>query len=190
MVASVIGPEGGELHCKEGSGAKLLIPAAALKEPASVIIQPVLDRRLPEVTGIDLVAGTGFDVTIAQLNGQSVERLEAPATFTITLSKDAIKPNLTLYRVTGNRLEPLSGVQIDGTSVSVPLNQFSRVVAGIPTASAQASTTRDPMPFILAALAFVVALMAVFGFGSILLRRRPRFVTPRRTTMKRGARIR
>ncbi len=128
-----------------------------------------------------MVAGTGFSVTIAELNGESVERLDTPATFSIALPEDAIKPNLTLYRVSGNRLEPLSGVKIDGTTVSVPLNHFSRVVAGIPSTSAQAASTRDPMPFILAALGFVVALMAVFAFGSVLLRRRPRIVTPRRT---------
>ncbi len=51
MVASVIGPEGGELACKEGSGAKLVIPAEALREPSSVFIQPVPDRRLPATPG-------------------------------------------------------------------------------------------------------------------------------------------
>ncbi len=122
MVASVIGPEGGDLSCKEGSGAKLVIPPQALREPSSVIIQPAPDRKLPATTGIELIAGTGFDVTIAELNGESVERLDTPATFSITLPEDAVKPNLTLYRVTGNRLEPLSGVKIDGTTVSVPLN--------------------------------------------------------------------
>jgi hypothetical protein len=45
------------------------------------------------------------------------------------------------------------------------------------------------MPFVLAALGFVVALMAIFALGSVLLRRRPRTVTPRRTLPGR-ARIR
>jgi hypothetical protein len=190
MVAQTIGPEGGDLHCPSGTGASLVIPPKALKEPSTVTIRPVADRKLPSSSTVELISGTAFDVTIATANGESVEKLGAPATLTITLPKDTDQPNLTLYRVAGTRLEPLSNVQIDGAKVSVPLNRFSRIVAGVPAPSAPASSTRDPMPFILAALGFVVVLMAIFAFGSVLLRRRARIVTPRRTVMRRGARIR
>jgi hypothetical protein len=189
MVAQVIGPEGGDLRCPSGSGAMLTIPPAALKEPSTVTIRPVADGKLPVSSSVDLVAGTAFDITIASANGESVEHLDAPATLTIALPKGAADPNLMLYRVSGTQLEPLSGVSVDGATISVPLNGFSRIVAGLPTPSAPASTTQDPMPFVLAALGFVVALMAIFALGSVLLRRRPRTVTPRRTLPGR-ARIR
>ncbi|HKG27480.1 MAG TPA: hypothetical protein VKB09_17645 [Thermomicrobiales bacterium] len=190
MVAQTIGPEGGDLHCPSGTGASLVVPPKALKEPSTVTIRPVADRKLPGSPTVELIAGTAFDVTIATANGESVEKLGAPATLTITLPEGTAQQSLTLYRVTGTRFEPLSNVQIDGTKVSAPLNRFSRIVAGIPTPSAPASSTRDPLPFILAALGFVVALMAFFAFGSALLRGRARTVTPRRTVMRRGARIR
>lgn len=185
MVAQVIGPEGGDLRCPSGTGAVLVVPPQALKEPSTVTIRPIADTKLPTHPDISLVPGTAFDLTIAAANGESVDKLGSPATLTITLPKAAAKPNLMIYRVTGTRLEAMSSASVNGTTISVPLNRFSRVVAGLPAPSAPTSTTRDPMPFILAALGFVVALMAIFAAGSHLLRQRPRTVSPRRAVPSR-----
>jgi hypothetical protein len=144
---------------------------------------------LPASSNVNLVAGTGFDVTVALVNGESVDKLGAPATLSITLPDDSANPNLMLYRVAGTRLEPLANVKVDGNTISGSLTKASRIVAGLPAPSAAASTSRDPMPFILAALGIVVGLMAIFALGSVLLRRRPRTVTPRRGVPSR-ARIR
>jgi hypothetical protein len=127
-----------------------------------------------------LVEGTAFDVTVALANGESVDKLDAAATLTINLPKDSADPKLMLYRVAGTSLEPLSNVKVDGETISVPLRNASKIVAGLPAPSASASTSRDPMPFVLAALGIVVALMAIVAVGGVLLRRRPRTVTPRR----------
>jgi hypothetical protein len=179
-VAQTIGPEGGELRCPSGSGATLSVPAGSLKEPSWITIRPMDERDLPTPPSIKLLAGTAFDVTVALANGESVEKLGVPATLTITLPKDAAKANLMLYRVAGTRLEPLSNVKVEGNTISAPLTKVAKIVAGVPTPAAAASTGRDSMPFILVALGIIVALMALFAAGSVLLRRRPRTVTPRR----------
>ncbi|HEY7035881.1 MAG TPA: hypothetical protein VH482_31390 [Thermomicrobiales bacterium] len=179
-VAQTIGPGGGELQCPLASGATLSIPAGALKEPSWVTIRPLGDREVPTSSSVTLVDGTAYDVTVALANGESVDKLAAPATLTISVPKRSTDRRLMLYRVSGTRLEPLSGVKVEGDTISAQLSNASKVVAGLPAPSAPAATTRDPMPFILAALGIVVALMAVFAVAGVVLRRRPRTVTPRR----------
>lgn len=188
MVAQTIGPEGGALNCPHGSGALLSIPAQALSEPSTVIIKPVPDTKMPTSSRVSWVSGTAFDITIASANGESVTKLLAPATLNITLPADAIKAGVTLYRVVGARFEPLDNVTIQGNTVSGQFTNFSRVVAGTTTQTVS-GTTRDPTPFILAALGFVISLVVIFAIGTALVRRRPRAVTPRRVVHGR-ARIR
>lgn len=188
-VAQTIGPEGGELRCPSGDGVTLSIPAGSLKEPSWVTIRPVGAQELPASSAVNLVAGTAFDVTVALANGQSVDKLGAPATLSLTLPRNSANPHLILYRVAGTGLEPLSNVKVNGNTVSASLTKASRIVAGLPAPSAAASTSRDPKPFLLAAVGAVVTLAVIFALGSILLRRRPRTVTPRRVLPSR-ARVR
>lgn len=182
MVALEIGPEGGELHCP--SGATLVVPPGALEEPAVVAIRPVPDTKLPGSSRVQIVPGTGFDVTFAKATGELVERLLKPAKLTIELRNGAPE-GVTLYRVSGVGFESLSGVSVSGQAATTSLTQTTRFVAGVPAASTTGDSERDPLPFIAAGLGFLILLSAVMLVGSAVLRARPRPVAPRRAAPSR-----
>jgi len=189
MVALDIGPAGGALECASGTNAKIEIPANALNEASMVTIRPIGKSKMPVVEGIRLLSGTGFDITVAEATGVTIDRLNAPAKLTIDLPKDAKPANYHIYRVQGSNLIPLPNVEVGEDSVSTTVTQFSRVVIGVSSQTVVTSTERDPKPFIFAALGFVTVMLVLFAVGSFMIRRRPRSVTPRRAMTKR-ARIR
>lgn len=177
MVAIVIGPDGGQLSSP--GGATVIIPAGALGEPSTVSIRPVGDAKLPVVSGITLVPGTGFDVTVASADGKSVEKLNKPATLRISVPKGQRQQGMQLYWVNGSTLELVANVSAGESDVSAPLSHFSRYAAGAPGAVGQ-SSARNVLPLLLAALGAVLALLVILGLGSLVVRRRPRTVAPRR----------
>ena len=81
MIALAMNRDGGTLENPEG--AKIVVPQGALSDQTTVMLKPVQDHELPEVTEVTLVPGTAFDVSFSEADGRSVGQLNAPASLTI-----------------------------------------------------------------------------------------------------------
>jgi hypothetical protein len=189
MVAQVIGPEGGQLMCPSGATAMLTVPADVLEEPSTITIRPIADSKLPTDSGIRLLSGTAYDVTVANTSGKSVDNLSEPAILKIALPDANAASGAKLYRVAGGRLLQMNS-KIEGNAISAPMEEFSRVVVGIPETAAVASTSNDAKPFIIAAVGFVLAMIVLVTVGSMFLKSRPRIVTTGRRASTHRAKIR
>jgi hypothetical protein len=176
MVAKVIGPNGGTLESP--AGAKLVIPPGALKEDATVTIMPVADAKLPVAENVEFVPGSAFDVTVAAPTGNSIDKLEKPATLTIALKPEQWRKGIALYWIDGSIPKTLDSNHLTESAISAETNHFSRFAAGLPTTAA--SSKRDPVPFLLGALGVVVLLLAIVGFVTAQRRRRPPSIPTRR----------
>jgi hypothetical protein len=177
MVAKVIGPNGGTLESP--AGAKLVIPPGALTEDATVTIMPVADAKLPVADNVAFVPGSAFDVTVAAPTGNSIAKLEKPATLTVSLKPEQWRKGITLYWIDGAIPKALDGSELTESAVSADTNHFSRFAAGLPTTAA--SSKRDPVPFLLGALGVIVLLLAIVAFITAQHRRRPPSIPTRRS---------
>ena len=178
MVSQVIGPEGGQLSCP--TGATITIPAGALAQLATVTLRPVANSKLPAGASVDLLPGTAFDITVAAMDGKSIDGFDKPAQFSVALGSDKWRTGTTLYAVDGVEFAPLSNVILRGDSVSAPVNKLSRYVAGVPvkaTVSAKRSMAKIVMAG--AALVFLVSVSAL-AFKLWLGRKSTMTVGPRR----------
>jgi hypothetical protein len=178
MVSQVIGPDGGQLSCP--SGATINFPPGALDQPSTVTLRPVANSKLPARSTIDLLPGTAFDITVAAMDGRSLDGLKKPATFTIALPSDKWRSGTTLYAVDGLDMQPLGNVTLRGDSVSAPVNALSRYVAGVPVKTTE-SAKRSMAKFVMAgaALVFFVS-MAALAFKIWWGRKSTMSVGPRR----------
>lgn len=175
MVSRVIGPAGGELVSP--AGATLTIPPGALQEDATVTIVPILDTHLPVVADVEFLPASAFDVSVATATGQSVEQLNQSATLRIAVPQEQWREGLQLYRIEGMEAVPLEDSALDEGAVSATTDHFSRFVAGLPIATEP--DQRDPLPFIIGALAVLAVLLLIVGYVTAQQRRRPRAITPR-----------
>jgi hypothetical protein len=180
MVAKVIGPAGGTLESP--AGAKLVIPPGALTEDATVTIVPVADSKLPVAEDVEFVPGSAFDVTVAAPTGNSIEKLEKPATLTVSLKPEQWRKGITLYWIDGTIPKALDSSELTESAVSADTNHFSRFAAGLPTTGE--SSKRDPVPFLLGALGVVVLLLAIVAFITAQHRRRPPSIPTRRNRVR------
>ena len=135
--------------------------------------------KLPVQEGIELIPDTGFDVTVAGEDGRAIERLEAPAQISIQVPEESARDGMQLYRVEGTQLLAMSGVQVEGRTISAEVDGFSRFAAGVPAAVAS-DGGRSLLPFVLAAIVALIAMILLITFGGAMRRRRPRAVGPRR----------
>ena len=160
MVSQVIGPDGGQLSCP--TGATITIPAGALAQQATVTLRPVSNSKLPARTSVDLLPGTGFDITLAAMDGKAIDGLKKPARFSIALASDKWRSGTTLYSVSGFEMVPLNNVTLSGDSVSAPVQSQSRYVAGVPVQAAN-SAKRSMAKLVMAgaALVFVLSVSAL-----------------------------
>ena len=183
MVATIIGPEGGVLPCP--AGAEIEVPPGALKEPSTVTIVPISNSKLPVQNAVELIPDTGFDVTFAGPDGRAIDyALLEKAEFHIKLDEEAIRTGTKLYLVDGAALVPLSGTRIDGETLSVSIDGYARLVAGIP-APVNAGTTRNVGRYVAAAAVGVIAMIVMVVLFGMFRPRRHRIITNRRTTRSR-----
>ncbi len=178
MVSQVIGPDGGRLSCP--TGATIIIPAGALAQLATVTLRPVASSKLPAGSSVDILPGTAFDITVAAMDGKSIDGLSKPAQFSVALASDKWRSGTTLYAVDGLELAPLSNVTLHGDSVSAPVDKLNRYVAGVPV-KAVASAKRSVAKLVMAgaALVFFVSVAAL-AFKLWLGRKTTMTVGPRR----------
>jgi hypothetical protein len=163
-------------------GAVIEIPAGALKEPSTVTIIPVTDTKMPVQDGVELIPASGYDVTIAGPDGRAIDySLLKTAQFSVKITQDAVRSGMKLYRVEGTSLVPLSNTRIEGNVLSVSIDGFSRFVAGVP-APATAGTNRNLLPFVLAAVVAIFAMVVMIVLGGMFRPRRHRVITNRRAT--------
>jgi len=164
-VAAIIGPAGGQL--RNPRGATLTIPAGALAAPAMVEIAPVPDPSLPVAPNVDLIPGSGFDITLRAAGGTAVPKPLHPVTLRLALTSQQWRRGATIYWINGTALDPVPGTDLDQTGATATLTHFSRFVAGVPTPATSAS--RDLFIWLvlaiagLAALAFAGAVVASLG---------------------------
>ncbi len=179
-VVARIGPEGGTLTSP--AGAVLTVPPGAFDAPLTVRIRPVADSLLPVSTDVELVPGTGFDVTVSALDGSPVLQFGRPVELSLALNADEHPSETAIYWVDEERLQRLEGSLLRPDGVAAPLDHFSRFVAGAPT-----SDRRPLMPWVAAALG-LLALVAAGGVVSTAWRRRPRSTARRTSSSRRGVR--
>ncbi len=176
LVAGVIGPDGGTLV--NPAGAALSLPPGALTAPSTVSIVPVPDPRLPVLPDVDFIPGTGFDVSVAAANGQSIEQLEQAATLRMTLTPERWRAGAVMYRVTGGQLERLAGSALDAEGVSASLDHFSRFAVGVPVR--QGDEDRGLLPWFIAGVAAILLFVVGSTVTGLVRHRRPRTVVTRR----------
>lgn len=166
-VAAVVGPAGGQVV--NPRGATLTIPAGALTGATAVTIAPVPDPQLPVSPEVDLIPGSGFDVTFSGASGQPIEQVSEPVTLRLALSANQWRDGAAIYRVNGSTLERVGGSRLDRDGVTAPLSHFSRYVVGTPSPTATAS--RNLFRWLLIAIG---GLAAVTLFGAVVASTRPR----------------
>ncbi len=184
LVAMVIGPEGGELI--NPTGATLTIPTGALEEPATVRIKPVRDARLPVDITVDLIPGSGFDVSVATLGGDAITRLAADATLRLSLASGQAWEGVELYRIENGRLVRLEGTVRSENGISAEMDHFSRFVAGIPVPDEESD--RDYIAWLIAGGGALMTLGAAFWIIRSLTRWRALRHESRRPRALRNAR--
>ena len=182
-VSSQIGPDGGPLESP--FGASLDVPAGALTEVSTVSIQPVADTKLPVQEQVDLIPGSGFDISIAGPDGRAIEQIAEPAEFRIEIDEDQMSEGVRLYRVDGSELVALPNTRIDGNELVITVSSASRIVAGVPSPTS-ANPTRGALPFILAAVVVVIVLVGMVVLGGMFRPRRQRVVVTRRPPRQRS----
>jgi hypothetical protein len=184
MAATIVGAEGGTLSSSRG--ATVIIPAGALSEPATLSIVPVASTKLPVQNGIELIPDSAFDVSIAGPNGFAiVDALAQPAELRIDLGEDGMREGARIYRVQGSSLESLANTRIEGNTLVITVDRFSRFVVGIPS-TVQGSSNRSLFPFVLAAVIVVLVMIAMIVLGGMFRPRRHRVVASRRPPRQRS----
>lgn len=153
VVTGVIGPQGGELV--NPAGAKLVFPAGALASETTVRIAQLPDAQLPVSSAVDLIPGSGFDITLTPVSSQSAT-LQKPVTLTLTLDAGKWRKGTIIYWLHDGTLSAVAHSQLNDTSASVALSHFSRYVAGVPTPDDSPSASR--LAWILAAIGALVVL--------------------------------
>ncbi|MCC6790580.1 MAG: hypothetical protein IT336_02790 [Thermomicrobiales bacterium] len=182
MAATIFGPDGGTLRSVKG--ATVVIPPGALGEQATLSIQPVADTKFQTQEGLELVPGSGFDVTIAGPNGVALEsELSPPAELRIEI--EDIPDGARIYRLNGNVLVAAANTRIEGNELVISVDRFSRFVVGFPV-EVQGGRTRSLMPFILAALVVVLVMIAIVVVGGMFRPRRHRVVMSSRPPRQRS----
>lgn len=184
MAATIVGPEGGSLSSSRG--ATVVIPAGTLSEPATLSILPVAGTKLPVQDGVELIPDSGFDVSIAGPNGLALDQeLVPPAELRIDLGEDGMREGARIYRVQGSTLVPLANTRIEGNTLVITVDRFSRFVAGVPT-TVQGTRNRSLLPFILAAVVVVLVMIGMIVLGGMFRPRRQRIVVSRRPQRQRS----
>lgn len=178
LISQVIGAEGGELVTP--GGATVRIPPGAFAGPSTLTIRPVADGKLPVRAGIDLVPGTGFDITVASADGRAMETLAKPATLTIALDPKKRREGTRLYWINGSTLEGVGNATMTDVGVSASVSHFSRYVAGVPLPTTVAPA-RDWFKLGLLGLGAMFVLMIGALVAGSSRRRRHRHVRPRAT---------
>jgi len=122
---------------------------------------------LPVAPDVDLVPGTGFDVTVETLDGQAVEEVANPVTLHLALSSDERRNGAAIYWLDGEAPTRLENSRLDASGISVPLTHFSRFVVGVPLPTEPSQ--RDWLPWIIASGG---ALVVAAGMATAVVRRR------------------
>ena len=170
-VTETIGPAGGTVTSP--AGAKLTVPPGAFEVPLTVRIRPVPDAWLPVSPDVELIPGTGFDVTVSTADGTPVRHLSRPVELSLAVNPDEQTSRTTIFWVDEEHLERLDGSLPRPGAVAAPLDHFSRFVAG-----ASIHRNRTLFPWIILALVLLV-LLVVGGIASSVWGRRPRPAAPR-----------
>ncbi len=181
-VAMVMSADGGTLPSPQG--VTVVIPPGALAGQSTITIQPVTDSKLPTGNGVQLVRNSAFDVTVAGADGRAIEELQAPAEIRVQLDESLVEQGVRLYEVDGATLRLLPNTVIEGDELVVSLTSFTRIVAGKPV-TVTATAKRNVLPFILAAVVVIIALVAMTVLAGMFRPRRQRIITNRRPTRTR-----
>jgi hypothetical protein len=181
-VAAVIGTEGGSLTSP--GGVTVNIPAGALTAPSTITIQPLSDSKVPATNGVEVVRGTAFDVTVAGADGRAIEQLSEPVEVRVQLDEDVIEDGARLYQANGGALSAMPNVRIEGNELVVTVTTVTRMVAGR-SVTVTATGQRNVLPFILAAIVVIFAMIVMIVLAGMFRPRRQRIITNRRPTRTR-----
>ena len=180
-MAREIGPAGGELT--NPAGASVSLPPNAVDEFVMASILPVPDPQLPVTPGVELIPGTGFDVSLATVTGAPVGRLREPATLRLALSPEQWRNTAAIYWIHDGRVERVASSTLERDGVSATLAHFSRFAVGVPVPAEAAS--RSLWPWIAAVLGVLTVLVVGSFAAGILGRRRSRALMTRRQVRRR-----
>lgn len=182
MYAVTLGTDGGTLQSP--FGATVQVPPKCLKDQTTVMIKPVDDRAIPEITGVTTVPGTAFDVAFGAADGRAVDDLAKPAVLTIALQSATTTEHARIYRVEGETLKLMPLTSSDAGSVSTEIDGLARYVVGVPQGNAAASTS-SINPFIIGGLGLMALASAGLLISRGLSRRKPRMIPARRPSSNR-----
>jgi hypothetical protein len=178
----VIGPDGGELI--NPAGASLTIPTGAFSEMTTVTIMPVADTQLEGAPDVELIAGSGFEVTAARSNGESVERLAQPVTLRLAITPEQRRDGVAIYWLHDGRADRLDGCVLSGDGINAPLNHFSRFALGV--AVPPQPTSRNVLPWFIAGIGVLMLIVLISVLINTLNRGRSRPVLTHRQGSGRG----
>lgn len=132
-VTAVVGPDGGTL--RHPNGATLSVPAGTFLAETRVALRPVSDRKIEMGAGLDLIDGTGYDITALDLAGREIRELARPVTLVIPIAAGTGDGTSSVYSIEMNTITKVDSVTT-GTRLSASLVHFSRFAAGSPSNSA------------------------------------------------------